>query len=69
LAHGPKIKLAFGLGRNLVAEPELAAFTAGRVSQAGDDKFFVVAAQGHDRAEFACPLDFIFRIKTCLSCP
>ena len=54
-----------------MAEPELAAFTVvggavgqsnhiGRVSQAGDDKFFVVAAQGQDRAEFVRPLDFIF---------
>ena len=33
-------------------------------SQAGDDIFCVVAAQGQDRAEFARPLDFIFHINT-----
>ena len=26
LAHGPRIRLALGLGRNLAAVPELAAF-------------------------------------------
>ena len=36
----------------------------GRVSQAGDDKLVVVAAKGHDRAEFVSPLDFIFHIST-----
>ena len=71
LSIGPRAEdqTRFWAGQELAGRAGIGRVHRGRVSQAGDDKFFVVAAQGHDRAEFVRPLDFIFRIKTYRSCP
>ena len=66
LSVGPRSEnqTGFRAGQKLAGRAGIGRVHRRRVSQAGDDKFLVVAAQGRDRAEFVRPLDFIFHIST-----
>jgi hypothetical protein len=71
LSIGPRAEdqTCFWAGQELGGRAGIGRVHRSRVSQAGDDKFFVVAAQGHDRAEFVPPTGFYFPHKNLLSCP
>ena len=51
-------------GQELTCRARIGSVHRRRVSQTGDDKFIVVAAQSQDGAEFVRPLDLVFGVRT-----